>query len=85
MMPALGHFKFALYWIMEASDPLLKRAPLRRLVTIEDVAAMATGLVSDGAKNVTDNNSYVDAEFANSDMFHKGEHVKLWKIEPTQR
>ena len=38
-----------------------ERAPQRRLVEIEDVGNMAVGLVSDMAKNVTGNISYVDA------------------------
>ena len=44
-------------------DEARERAPQRRLVTIEDVGAMAAGLVSDAAKNVTGNISYVDAGY----------------------
>jgi enoyl-[acyl-carrier protein] reductase I len=40
-----------------------ERAPQRRLVDIEDVGNMAVGLVSDMAKNVTGNISYVDAGY----------------------
>ncbi len=39
------------------------RAPERRLVTIEDVGAMAAGLVSDFARNVTGSICYVDAGY----------------------
>jgi enoyl-[acyl-carrier protein] reductase I len=39
------------------------RAPERRLVAIEDVGAMATGLVSDFARNVTGNVAYIDAGY----------------------
>jgi enoyl-[acyl-carrier-protein] reductase (NADH) len=41
---------------------LAVRAPERRLVTIEDVGAMA-GLVSDLARNVTGSIAYVDAGY----------------------
>lgn len=44
-------------------DEARERAPARRLVTIEDVGAMATCLVSDYASNVTGNLSYVDAGY----------------------
>ena len=44
-------------------DEARERAPQRRLVTIEDVGAMAAGLVSDAAKNVTGNIAYVDAGY----------------------
>ncbi len=47
----------------ELIDEARERAPQRRLVTIEDVGAMAAGLVSDAAKNVTGNISYVDAGY----------------------
>jgi enoyl-[acyl-carrier protein] reductase I len=39
------------------------RAPVRRLVTIEDVGAIAMGLVSDLARNVTGTTAYVDAGY----------------------
>lgn len=39
------------------------RAPEQRLVTIEDVGNMATGLVSDDARKVTGNIAYVDAGY----------------------
>lgn len=39
------------------------RAPGRRVVTIEEVGAMAMGLVSDAAKAVTGNIAYVDAGY----------------------
>jgi enoyl-[acyl-carrier protein] reductase I len=39
------------------------RAPERRLVTIEDVGAIAAGLVSDFARNVTGSIAYVDAGY----------------------
>ncbi len=44
-------------------DEARARAPQRRLVTIEDVGNMAAGLVSDSARNVTGNISYVDAGY----------------------
>ena len=44
-------------------DEAREHAPQRRLVTIEDVGAMAAGLVSDAAKNVTGNIAYVDAGY----------------------
>ena len=44
-------------------DEARVRAPERRLVTIEDVGAMAVGLVSDYARNVTGNIEYVDAGY----------------------
>lgn len=44
-------------------DEARSRAPERRLVTIDDVGNMATGLVSDAARNVTGNISYVDAGY----------------------
>jgi enoyl-[acyl-carrier protein] reductase I len=44
-------------------DEARARAPERRLVTIEDVGAMAVGLVSDYARNVTGNIEYVDAGY----------------------
>jgi enoyl-[acyl-carrier protein] reductase I len=40
-----------------------ERAPVRRLVTIEDVGAIAMGLVSDLARNVTGTTAYVDAGY----------------------
>jgi enoyl-[acyl-carrier protein] reductase I len=47
----------------ELIDEARNRAPSRRLVSIEDVGNMAVGLVSDYAKNVTGNISYVDAGY----------------------
>lgn len=47
----------------ELIDEARERAPKRRLVTIEDVGNLATGLVSDYARNVTGNISYVDAGY----------------------
>ena len=44
-------------------DEARARAPERRLVTTADVGAMATGLVSDFARNVTGNIAYVDAGY----------------------
>ena len=44
-------------------DEARARAPQLRLVTIEDVGNMAAGLVSDSARNVTGNISYVDAGY----------------------
>jgi NAD(P)-dependent dehydrogenase (short-subunit alcohol dehydrogenase family) len=44
-------------------DEARSRAPERRLVTIEDVGAMAAGLVSDFARNVTGSIAYVDAGY----------------------
>ncbi|MDA4848333.1 enoyl-ACP reductase FabI [Hoeflea poritis] len=44
-------------------DDARDRAPARRLVTIDDVGNMAVGLVSDAARNVTGNISYVDAGY----------------------
>jgi enoyl-[acyl-carrier protein] reductase I len=47
----------------ELIDEARARAPSRRLVTIEDVGAIATGLVSDFARNVTGTTAYVDAGY----------------------
>ena len=47
----------------ELIDQARARAPERRLVTIEDVGAMAAGLVSDFARNVTGSIAYVDAGY----------------------
>jgi enoyl-[acyl-carrier protein] reductase I len=47
----------------ELIDEARARAPVRRLVTIEDVAGMATGLVSDFARKVTGTICYVDAGY----------------------
>jgi enoyl-[acyl-carrier protein] reductase I len=47
----------------ELIDQARARAPERRLVTIEDIGAMATGLVSDFARNVTGSICYVDAGY----------------------
>jgi enoyl-[acyl-carrier protein] reductase I len=44
-------------------DEARARAPERRLVSIEEVGAMAVGLVSDYARNVTGNIEYVDAGY----------------------
>ncbi len=44
-------------------DDATKRAPKRHLVTIEDVGNIATGLVSDAAKSVTGNITFVDAGY----------------------
>ncbi|WP_138381221.1 enoyl-ACP reductase FabI [Luteithermobacter gelatinilyticus] len=45
----------------ELMDKARQNAPERRLVSIEDVGAMAMGLVSDLSRNVTGNIAYVDA------------------------
>ena len=47
----------------ELIDAARARAPERRLVTIEDIGAMAMGLVSDFARNVTGSVCYVDAGY----------------------
>jgi enoyl-[acyl-carrier protein] reductase I len=47
----------------ELIDEARARAPVRRLVTIEDVGGMAAGLVSDFARNVTGSICYVDAGY----------------------
>jgi enoyl-[acyl-carrier protein] reductase I len=47
----------------ELIDEARERAPVRRLVTIEDVGAIAAGLVSDFARNVTGTTAYVDAGY----------------------
>ena len=47
----------------ELIDQARARAPERRLVTIADVGAMAAGLVSDFAQNVTGSICYVDAGY----------------------
>jgi enoyl-[acyl-carrier protein] reductase I len=47
----------------ELIDEARARAPVRRLVTIEDVGAIAMGLVSDLARNVTGTTAYVDAGY----------------------
>jgi len=44
-------------------DEARARAPERRLVSIEDVGAMAAGFVSDFARNVTGSICYVDAGY----------------------
>ncbi|GER08473.1 enoyl-[acyl-carrier-protein] reductase [NADH] [Iodidimonas muriae] len=44
-------------------DEARSRAPEQRLVTIEEVGAVAVGLVSDQAKAVTGNIAYVDAGY----------------------
>jgi enoyl-[acyl-carrier protein] reductase I len=44
-------------------DQARARAPEHRLVSIDDVGAIATGLVSDFARNVTGNIAYVDAGY----------------------
>ena len=47
----------------ELIDEARERAPVRRLITIEDVGAIAMGLVSDLARNVTGTTAYVDAGY----------------------
>lgn len=47
----------------ELIDRARERAPEHRLVTIEDVGAVAAGLVSDGARGVTGNIEFVDAGY----------------------
>jgi enoyl-[acyl-carrier protein] reductase I len=47
----------------ELIDDARARAPERRLVSLEDVGAMAAGLVSDFARNVTGSICYVDAGY----------------------
>ena len=47
----------------ELIDKAKARAPERRLVTIDDVGAIAVGLVSDFARNVTGTTAYVDAGY----------------------
>jgi enoyl-[acyl-carrier protein] reductase I len=47
----------------ELIDEARARAPARRLVTIADVGAIAMGLVSDLARNVTGTIAYVDAGY----------------------
>ncbi|MEJ2376494.1 MAG: enoyl-ACP reductase FabI [Pseudolabrys sp.] len=47
----------------ELIDQARARAPERQLVTIEDVGAMAAGLVSDAAHSVTGNIAFVDAGY----------------------
>lgn len=44
-------------------DEARARSPERRLVSIEDVGAIAAGLVSDMARNVTGNIAYVDGGY----------------------
>lgn len=44
-------------------DDARARAPKRRLVTLQDVGNMAAGLVSDHARNVTGNITYVDGGY----------------------
>jgi enoyl-[acyl-carrier protein] reductase I len=44
-------------------DEARERAPVRRLVTIDDVGAIAMGLVSDLVRNVTGTTAYVDAGY----------------------
>lgn len=41
----------------------IARAPLRRLVDLDDVGALCTFLVSDAAKSITGNTLFVDAGF----------------------
>ncbi len=47
----------------ELIDQARARAPERQLVTIEDVGAIAAGLVSDAARSVTGNIAFVDAGY----------------------
>jgi enoyl-[acyl-carrier protein] reductase I len=56
LRPGIDHFD-------ELIDEARARAPVRRLVTIEDVGAIAMGLVSDLARNVTGSTAYVDAGY----------------------
>ena len=44
-------------------DDARRRAPLRRLVDIDDVGALAAFLASDAARNITGSTLYVDAGF----------------------
>ena len=44
-------------------DDARSRAPTRHLVSIEDVGNVAAGLVSDAAKNVTGNITFIDAGY----------------------
>lgn len=44
-------------------DDAARRAPLRRLVDIDDVGALCTFLVSDGARSITGDTLYVDAGY----------------------
>lgn len=45
----------------ELVDDVKERAPLHRLVTIEEVGAMASYLVSDGGRSVSGNIAFIDA------------------------
>lgn len=45
------------------TDDARKRVPKRQLVTIEDVGSIATGLVSEDARNVTGNLAFVDGGY----------------------
>lgn len=47
----------------ELINDAIARAPQRKLVTIEDVGNMATNLVSDAAKSITGNITFVDAGY----------------------
>jgi enoyl-[acyl-carrier protein] reductase I len=47
----------------EVINQAKNRAPERQLVTIEDVGNIATGLVSDAAKSVTGNITFIDAGY----------------------
>jgi len=47
----------------ELIDQARNRAPERQLVTIEDVGAVAAGLVSDAARSITGNIEFVDAGY----------------------
>ncbi len=47
----------------EIIDQARSQAPEHRLVTIDDVGAVAAGLVSDAARSVTGNITYVDAGY----------------------
>lgn len=52
----IGHFD-------DLVEDTIKRAPQRRLVSIEDVGQFAAFLASDAAKSITGNVSYVDSGF----------------------
>ena len=59
--PSLGEFG------IQHFDQLLadaaERAPLRRLVSIEDVGALCTFMASDASRSMTGSTLYVDAGF----------------------
>jgi enoyl-[acyl-carrier protein] reductase I len=45
------------------TSPAFRLAPEHRLVTLDDVGALAVFLVSDAAKAITGNTAYVDAGY----------------------